>query len=164
VTLPQLQEHARDLLVNSIVRGTSESSDYKRHLIDDAVANADVATLREFLSLHEQFSSIVQPHAFRTRHAGRTSSEGIGISYFSQPIADNRKVEVCAMLLPTKHRWSGYLEFYLSGQSDAPEADEVTIDSKPRRGRLVYRLFNRPNPRFSNRIVILFRDSANWMR
>ena len=164
MTLPQLQEQVRELLVASIRPGLAE--DNNRHLIEEAINNnADSKDIfREFLYLHESLSSIVPQNGFRTRFEGvATSTKGIGIIYYDRPRHEGGRRDIGSVLLSTNVNHRGHFKFYLRGQQNPPRDFEPDTKKNGEQdfkyGFPVYKCTAIPNRQFSDLFLGIFQDS-----
>ena len=149
-----LHAEIRTVLQSAVWPGTSEGTPEKQHLIDDAASNATAESVRVFLRVHEHHSGHLPEGHYRTRHAGRTKTEGIGIIYYNRPVNRPRKTEIRSILLPTKPRWPGYIELYLRGHDSCPiDARDVEELDALIAGKPVFHVIHRPSPLFIDQFI-----------
>ena len=161
-----------DILTDNLRLGSSEADDpNKRHLPREAVSYATPESLRAFIDIHEALSDIVGPDNYRTRHTGQTSTEGIGLAYYTRPMGDGpraRGIEIQAVLLPTKVNRAGCIEAYLSGHNEPPITACTFHNQRDgemmRDGRPVYRIIGRPSRQLTQQIIDSFTRSSLFSR
>ena len=161
-----------DMLRDNLRPGSSEDEDPdKQHLPREAVSYATPESLRAFLDIHEAISDIVDPTHYRTRHTGQTSTEGIGLAYYTHPMGDRprvRGIEIQAVLLPTKPNRAGCIEAYLSGHNVSPITAHTFHNQrdgeKMRDRRPVYRIIGRPSQQLTQQIIDSFSRSSLFSR
>ena len=163
VMTTDLQQAVVNILTENINPERSEARSNKANLPMDAVSNTTLASLRAFLEVHEALSDILNPTHYRTRHAGRTSTEGIGIAYFTRHLDDRTKVEIQSILLPTKQNWRGSIESYLRGHSEspitAPTFHNQPLQNEIRAGMPVFRVVGNPSSRLVEQLIASFSRS-----
>ena len=168
MTLPQLREQVRELLVASIRPGSGE--DNRRHLIEEAISNnansEDVFT--EFLYIHNELLRIVPIRGFRTRfESDRELTRGIGFLYSSRSRDEYKPPILGSVLLTTTQNWLGYLKLRVGGQQ-APPTDmygfvlETKKNGEPitKRGYYEYQCTAIVNRQLSDFYIDIFRDGA----
>lgn len=152
-----------DILRTNIRTGSSEAREYKQHLPEQAVRNANPDSLRSFIQVHNTLADLVGNDHYRTRHTDRTSTRGYGIAYFTHPFGNRQKGrgEIQGILLPTRDDYSGLLEAYLVGHRHAPfEGATPTRSNEIRAGFPVFQVTLRPTRVFVNDLINAFRGSA----
>ena len=161
-----------DILTDNLRQGSSEAEDpNKQCLPRKAVRYATPESLRAFLDIHEAISDFVGPAHYRTRHTARTSTEGIGLAYYTRPMRDGprvRGIEIQAILLPTESNGAGCIEAYFRGHCVSPitartfhnqrDGDRV-IDGRP-----VYRIIGQPSQQLIQQNIDSFSKSSLFSR
>ena len=164
----ELQQAVLKILTDNLRSGSSEAENpNKQHLPAQAVSNATLDSLRAFIEIHEAISAIVGPGHYRTRHAGRTSTEGYGLAYYTRPMGDGpraRGKEIQSILLPTKANMRGCIEAYFRGHDASPistplihnnRVGDVIIDGRP-----AFRIIGRPSTQLTEQIIYASRISS----
>ena len=143
------------------IRGRSEARENKLYLPEMAVRNATPESLSAVIDIHNTLAGLVPPGNYRTRHTGRTSTGGYGISYQTLPVGDGPKapgIEIQGVLLPTRDAWGGFLEVYFRGHRQAP-VEGAADTGETKAGLPVFRVTQRPSPGYANGVINAFRNS-----
>ena len=159
----ELQQTVLDILTDNLRPGSSEATDQgKRSLPARAVSNATPDSLRAFLEVHEAIGDIVGPDHYRTRHAGRTSKERIGLRYVTRPMVEGKpaRTEIQTLQLPLRPSLSGYIHAALSGHDQAPVNAKYVENIGTRAGKPVFLVTDRPTPKFCEELIQAFRTSS----
>ena len=157
----ELHQRVLDILTENIRPSSSEAAEYKAYLPTEAVNNSTPRSLRAFIEIHEALAELATRDNYRTRHAGRTSTEGIGISFYTHL---GRGIEIQSILLPTRSNWYGCIEAYLRGHDrsplTAPTLHNARVGDEMRDGRPVFRVIGRPSRRFVTQLIDCFGRSS----
>ena len=159
----ELRQTVFGLLRENLRTGSSEAEDAgKRHLPNEAVANATPESLRAFLKVHQAISEIVGPDHYRTRHAGRTSKDRIGLAYVTRPMVEGRRArtQIQTLQLPLRPGWSGYIHAALSGHVEVPLVADYHEIIGTRVEMPVFLVTSRPTPEFSEGLISAFSTSS----
>ena len=164
----ELQQAVLGILTDNLRPGSSEAEDpNKQHLPRQAVLNATLDSLQCFVDIHDAISAIVSPFHYRTRHAGRTSTEGIGLAFYTRPMGDGarvRGIQIQSILLPTRVNMSGCIEAYLRGHAHspitAPLLSNGRVGDEIRDGRPVFRIIGPPSRELTQQVIDSFRRSS----
>lgn len=160
---PEMRQTVLAILKDNLRPGSSEAGDSKRNLPAQAVSNATFESLRAFLRIHEAISKIIGPDHYRTRHAGRTSKERIGLVYVTHPMADGKRarVQIQTLQLPLRPDWNGYIHAVLSGHARPPvQAEYIETIGAPRSGKPVFLVTGKPTHRLCEELISAFRASS----
>ena len=153
----KLESEVLRVLEDDIRRGSGERK-LDHHWLEREVKLAGESALKLFLDVHNAL--IERTHRHRTRRTLRTSTEGIGIGYYT---CQGRLFEIQAVLLPTKERYRGQIVAYLKGHSREP----ITVSDclyheikEERHGKPVYRITASPSPDLASQLVRAFEESS----
>lgn len=163
MTTSELQQTVLDILTNNLRPGSSEAEDPNKQCLPwQAVSKATPESLRAFIDIHEAISAIVGPDHYRTRHAGRTSKERIGLVYVTHPIVDGKRarVQIQTLQLPLHPSWSGYIHAGLSGHAQVPIQAKYIENIGTRAGKPVFLVTDRPTPQLCEGLISAFRASS----
>ena len=158
-----LQDTVLRILKDHLRAGSSEAEDArKRHLPTQAVRIATPDSLSAFLTVHRVLADILGPGHCRTRHAGRTSKERIGLSYVTRPIVDDSpaRVQIQTFQLPLNRQWAGYIHATLSGHERVPVKATFVDNIGTRAGRPVFLVTAKPTPEICEGLIDAFRASS----
>ena len=159
----ELQSEALRILKDNIRPRSKESKPEYRHLPKSAVELATNGALRTFVEARCELVKLTP--RYRTRHTARTSTEGIGVSYYT---VDGRLKEIQTVLLPTRTTQRGCVEAYLRGHDRSP----ITVHARSNQkypnpldpqiidGRPVYRVIALPSRDLTRELIGAFAKSS----
>ena len=164
----ELQLNVLNTLIENIHLGRNESNEDRQHLPGEAIDNSTLDSLQAFLEIHSAISDILPSDGhYRTRFVERSSTNGVGIIYYTRPIGEGPKArgtEIQSLLLPTSANWRGCIESYLSGHVESPitvlTPYNQSVGNELRDRRPVFRIIGRPSRQLTRQIVTAFRISS----
>ena len=169
--MTELEQEVLDILIEHIHPNRNEANPRRQHLFRRGVRYATPDALQAFLEIHSTFSSLL-PSAdhYRSRIVERSSSEGVGIIYYTRPVGDGINslgTQIQSILLPTKE-YRGCIESYSSGHDNSPITTH-TIINRPvnnalRDGKPVFRILGKPSGILTQQLIGAFIGSSLFVQ
>ena len=160
LTHQEARQTALAILRENITPGSSLATNAdKRDWPEQAVDNATQASLCAFIEIHGILRDIVGSDNCTTGDAFKTSTQGLGVKYFTHI---GRRLQIQSVLLPIKPAWHGYIESYLCGHEESPitTAEFNCQTGEVRDGRPVFRVISQPTPAYVRQLTACFLRSS----
>lgn len=166
-TPQDLRQIVLDILRENIHSGRNEANEDRQHMPTEAIANSTHDSLQAFFQIHLAISNLLpSDDHYRTRFVERTSTNGVGIAYYTRPIGEGAKargMEIQSILLPVNANMSGCIESYVSGHDESPIVAFAFHNqrerNKTRDGRPVFRIIGQPSSKLTEQLINSFSKS-----